>query len=488
VPSPLEQLEPRPVWRHFDAIRQIPRPSKHEERIAEHVVSWARGKGFEVKRDAAANVVVRVPATPGHERAAAVVLQGHLDMVPEKNSDVAFDFLKDPIQVRIVGDYVYATGTTLGSDNGIGVAAAMAVADDPSVVHGPLELLFTVDEETGLTGAMQLDGALLTGRTLLNLDTEEDAALYIGCAGGADTHAKFAITRKDTRPGTLAVRIAVRGLRGGHSGVDIHENRGNALKFLARTLDAIRQRGIRFAVVSLAGGSKHNAIPREADAVVRIAPHNRAKLRKVVEATAAMLKDEFGEIDPHGRVELTPVADDAANRLVWRPGDAKRVIDALLGCPHGVLAMSRAVPGLVETSNNLAVVASEGDTVNVTTSSRSSVMPSLVATTGQIAALFRLADAGVDLQDGYPGWKPNPNSPVLKIVERIYEREFGAKPLVKAIHAGLECGLIGERLPGMDMVSLGPQIESPHSPDERVKISTVGKFYQLLKAILAELA
>jgi len=488
VPSPLEQLEPRLVWKHFDAIRQIPRPSKHEERIAANVVSWARGKGFEVKRDAAANVVVRVPATPGHEKAPVIVLQGHLDMVPEKNSDVEFDFLKDPIQVRVVGDYVYATGTTLGADNGIGVAAAMAVAEDTSAVHGPLELLFTVDEETGLTGAMQLDAKLLTGRTLLNLDTEEDAALYIGCAGGADTHASFTISRKDTRDGTLALRIAVRGLRGGHSGVDIHENRGNALKFLVRALDAIRQRGVRFAVVSLGGGSKHNAIPREADAVVRIAPHNRAKLRKAVEATAALLKEEFGEIDPQARIEVSPVEDDADNRRVWRPKDAERILDALLACPHGVLAMSRAVAGLVETSNNLAVVAANGDTLEVTTSSRSSVMPSLAAVTGQIAAAFRLAGAEVELHDGYPGWKPNPGSAVLKTVERVYEHEFGVKPHVKAIHAGLECGLIGERCPGMDMVSLGPQIESPHSPDERVQISTVGKFYRLLKATLKALA
>jgi dipeptidase D len=488
VSSPLEQLEPRLIWKHFDAIRQIPRPSKHEERVAEHVVNWARTKGFEVKRDAAANVLVRVPATPGHEKAPVIVLQGHLDMVPEKNSDVTFDFLKDAIQVRVVGDYVYATGTTLGADNGIGVASALAVAEDPSAVHGPLELLFTLDEETGLTGAMQLDSSLLTGKTMLNLDTEEDGALYIGCAGGADTHATFTVARKETRPGTLALHIAVRGLRGGHSGVDIHENRGNAIKFLLRALESVRARGVRFAIVSLAGGSKHNAIPREADAVIRIAPHNEAKTRKAVLATEKTLKEEFGEIDPQGRIELSQVKDNAANRLVWRPKDAERVLDALLACPHGVLAMSRAVPGLVETSNNLAVVTTEGDEVAVVASSRSSVMPSLAATTQQVAAAFRLGGAEVEAHDGYPGWKPNPNSPILKTVARVYERDFGAKPLVKAIHAGLECGLIGERYPGMDMVSIGPQIESPHSPDERVQISTVDKYYKLLKATLAELA
>jgi len=488
VSSPLDKLEPRLIWKHFDAIRQIPRPSKHEERVAQHVVDWARGKRLEVERDAAGNVIVRVPATAGHEKAPVVVLQGHLDMVPEKNSDVEFDFHKDPIQVRVVDDYVYATGTTLGADNGIGVAAAMAVADDPSIVHGPLELLFTIDEETGLTGAMQLDAALISGKTLLNLDTEEEGALYIGCAGGADTHATFAIARKDTRAGTMALRIAVRGLRGGHSGVDIHENRGNALRFLLRALNAVRDHGLRFAVVSIEGGSKHNAIPREADAVIRIAPHNEASLRVLLEGVGKLLKEEYHEVDANGRIEVTRVADNAKNRQVWRPGDANRVINALLAVPHGVLAMSRAVPGLVETSNNLAVVVTEHDKVRVTTSSRSSVMPSLKATTEQLAAIFRLGGAKVELHDGYPGWKPNPGSPVLKTVERVYHREFGAKPVVKAIHAGLECGLLGERCPGMDMVSLGPQIESPHSPDERVKISSVGKFYQLLKATLKELA
>ncbi len=486
--SPLLKLEPRLVWKHFDAIRQIPRPSKHEERVAEHVVGWARTQGFEVKRDGAGNVLVKVPATRGHEKAPVIVLQGHLDMVPEKNSDVAFDFMEDAIQVRTVGDYVYATGTTLGSDNGVGVSAAMAVAEDPKAVHGPLELLFTVDEETGLTGAMQLDPKLLTGSTLINLDTEEDAALYIGCAGGADTHAAFSVKSEESLKGTIPVRISVRGLRGGHSGVDIHENRGNAVKFLVRALNALRCRGIEFGIVSIAGGSKHNAIPREADAVVRVAAAQESAVVGAVGEYARILKEEFGEIDPNQRVECVTLKDAADNRKVWIRFDNERVLDALLACPHGVLAMSRAVPGLVETSNNLAVVVTEGDTVNVTTSSRSSVMPSLRATTEQVAAALHLGGAKVETKDGYPGWKPNPESPVLNTALKVFEREFGSKPAVKAIHAGLECGLIGEKYPGMDMVSMGPQIESPHSPDERVQISTVGRFYTLLKATLAELA
>ena len=486
--SPLNKLEPGLVWKHFDAIRQIPRPSKHEERVAEHVVSWAKGKNFEVKRDGVGNVLVKVPPTPGHEKARAIVLQGHLDMVPEKNSDVAFDFENDAIQVRVVGDYVYATGTTLGADNGIGVAAAMAVAEDADAVHGPLELLFTIDEETGLTGAMQLDPKLLAGRTMLNLDTEEDAALYIGCAGGADTHAVFTVTRENALAGTVPVRISVRGLRGGHSGVDIHENRGNALKFLLRTLNAMRQKGIEFGIASIAGGSKHNAIPREADVELRVAAASEGSVQAIVAECARAFKDEFGEIDPGQRLECATIQDQENNRKVWIRSDNDRVLDALLACPHGVLAMSRAVPGLVETSNNLAVVTTEGNKVKVVASSRSSVMPSLKATTEQVGAAFRLGGAEVEHLDGYPGWKPNPNSPVLNIALKVFEREFGRKPVVRAIHAGLECGLIGEKYPGMDMVSLGPQIESPHSPDERVQISTVGRFYTLLKATLKELA
>ncbi len=486
--NPLERLEPRLLWQHFDALRQIPRPSKHEERVAEHVVRWATSRGFAIERDAAGNVVVKVPASPGHEQAPVIVLQGHLDMVPEKNSDVAFDFLTDAIQVRVVGEYLYATGTTLGADNGIGVAAAMAVAEDQEAVHGPLELVFTVDEETGLTGAQQLDPRLLSGRTLINLDTEEEGALYIGCAGGADGAAVFTVTRQPATAGTVPLRLAVRGLRGGHSGVDIHENRGNALKFLARSLAAVRDAEIEFDLCAVAGGSKHNAIPREADALLRVAGDEVEAVRSAVAGAAAVLAEEFGEIDPEQKLTVVEEGEGDAVATVWSRRDRDRVIDAFLACPHGVLAMSRAVPGLVETSNNLAVVTTDGATVRVTTSSRSSVAPALKATTAQVAAVFRLAGAEVAVHDGYPGWKPNPDSQVLKTCVAVFEREFGRAPAIKAIHAGLECGLIGEKFPGMDMVSMGPQIESPHSPDERVKIPTVADFYRLLKAVLAELA
>ncbi|MGC8917122.1 MAG: aminoacyl-histidine dipeptidase [Thermoanaerobaculum sp.] len=477
----LAHLQPSLVWQHFEEILKVPRPSKHEEKIREHVKAWARSKGFAVKEDTAGNIVVKVPATPGHENAPTVVLQGHLDMVAEKNSDVAFDFLEDAIQPRIVGDYVYATGTTLGADNGIGVAAAMAIAEDPEAVHGPLELLFTVDEETGLTGAAKLDPSLVSGRTLLNLDTEEDGAFYIGCAGGADAHSVFHVQLEPVPAGLAGLSVKVRGLRGGHSGVDIHENRANALKCLARLLAAARRTAPELRLASLSGGSKHNAIPREADAVVAVPQGFVSDVRRAIEETATVLEEEFGDIDPGLRVET----GEATVGQVFSAGDTNRILDAMLACPHGVLAMSRAVPGLVETSNNLAVVTTEGATVKVVTSSRSSVMPSLRATLQQVEAVFRLAGAEVELHDGYPGWRPNPNSPVLKLAKEVFQKEFGREPEVKAIHAGLECGLIGEKFPGMDMLSLGPQIESPHSPDERVKIPTVANFYRLLKALLA---
>jgi len=486
VSSPLDNLEPRLIWKHFDDIRRIPRPSKHEEQVRQHVIDWAAARGFEVRSDAVGNVVVCVPATAGHESAPTVVLQGHLDMVPEKNRDVEFDFLTDPIQVRVVDDYVYATGTTLGSDNGIGVAAAMAVADDADAVHGPLELLFTIDEETGLTGAMELEADLIQGRILINLDTEEDAALYIGCAGGADENIALEVRREPAAGGSEPLRIAVRGLRGGHSGVDIHENRGNAVKFVARTLKHLVESGIDLQLVNVDGGSKHNAIPRESDAVVFVPSGSEAEVRRIASEAAEALAIEFGGIDPKQKIEIESAVGEVRQPL--SRADRDRLLDSLLACPHGVLAMSRAVPGLVETSNNLAVVETGDAEIKITTSSRSSVMPSLKATLDQVAAVFRLAGGKVHVSDGYPAWTPNPDSPILKTTVGVFEREFGSKPEVKAIHAGLECGLIGEKFPGMDMVSMGPQIESPHSPDERVQISTVERFYRLLKATLAEIA
>ncbi len=486
--SPLESLEPKLLWSHFDAIRSIPRPSKHEERIAEHVASWGRDRGFEVRRDDAGNVVIAVPASAGHENAPTVVLQGHLDMVCEKNSDVDKDFMADGIDVGVDGDWVVAKGTTLGADNGIGVASALAVAEDPDAVHGPLEILCTLDEETGLTGAKLLDPRIITGRVMLNLDTEEDGAVYIGCAGGADITSTLPLL---TRRGLLAsvpVRIEVRGLRGGHSGLNIIENRANAVKLVTRVLLAAVEDGIEIDLAAVEGGSKHNAIPREASATCRVHRDQVDRLREVAGTCLDDFRVEFGATDPDMEVAVETPADGEDFAEVLNVHARDRLLRLLDGLPHGVLAMSRDVPGLVETSNNLAVVHTGGDVATVVTSHRSSVMPTLGAVGRQIRSIAEQAGASVEENDPYPGWKPNPDSPVVKRTAAVHEKLFGNPPAVKAIHAGLECGLLIEKIPDMDAVSIGPEIQNAHSPDERVQISSVQRFYRLLTSLLEDLA
>jgi len=480
----LTELEPHVVWNYFDEIRKIPRPSKHEEKIQAWLKAWAEEQGFAVHEDAAGNLVVSVPASPDSDGAAPVVLQGHVDMVPEKNRDSDHDFLTDPIKVVVDGDWVVAPDTTLGADNGIGIAMAMAAATDQGCVHPPLELLFTIDEETGLTGATELDDSLLSGRLLINLDTEEDGAFYIGCAGGQDQHTIFDIERK-TSSLPEEIQISVQGLRGGHSGVDIHENRANAIKLLARLLLAGRGAGIEFDITTIEGGMLHNAIPREAFAGLRGAEGSLERFSAVLEECTSEFMGEFGKIDPDLVIEVTAGSADAE---VLTDDLATRLIDALVAVPHGVLAMSRDVPGLVETSNNLAVVAFTDAAIQITTSTRSSVMPALRAMTTQIRAGFELAGARVEDMGGYPGWAPDADSHLLKTGKQVFQEAFNREPHVKAIHAGLECGIIGEKFPGMDMISFGPEIRSPHAPGEKVQISSVANSWLLLKAFLAGLA
>jgi len=481
----LAGLEPRSVWGHFSEIARIPRPSKREQRIARWVRSVAEGHGFEVRSDAVGNLVIGVPATAGREDAPVVVLQGHLDMVCEKNKNVEHDFTEDPIRPRVDGDWVSATGTTLGSDNGIGVAAALACATDPAVAHGPLELLFTIDEETGLTGAKRLEGHLLRGRTLLNLDSEEDGVLFVGCAGGADTHLSFATPRRRASAGSVAHTVEVGGLRGGHSGLNIHENRGNALKILARLLDRASDSGVPFELSSISGGSAHNAIPREARAVLRLPKGGDARFGEVLAALGSELTSELAGIDDGLVIRLAP-ADSADEILEQEHRD--RLIALLLALPHGVLGMSPALPGLVETSSNLATVTTDGGATTIVTSSRSSVAPTQTAVLASIRAIGRLAGAEIETHDGYPGWKPNMASPVLAVVRQVYREVWKGEPKVTAIHAGLECGLLSEKVPGIDMVSFGPQIEGAHSPEERVGISSVARFWSALKLTLDRLS
>jgi len=482
----LDNLEPKSIWQHFEKICEIPHPSGHEAALLAHIKGWAEEFGFDTKRDKVGNLFVYVPASKGQEGAPTVVLQGHVDMVPEKNSDVQHDFEKDPIRPRIEDDWVYATGTTLGADNGIGVAAAMAVAESKDLVHGPLELVFTIDEETGLTGAAELDTSLINGRILLNLDSEEDGIFYVGCAGGGDTELKLATGAQPVPSNAAFLQLKVSGLRGGHSGCDIHENRGNAIKVLARVLDALED--IPWRLAQIEGGGKHNAIPREAGAIIALPEAEQEKVLDAVEKLMGGLLEEFGPVEPS--LEVTAAKVEApAGAKVLDAASRDKVLNLLLTLPHGVIAMSRDIPGLVETSTNLATVKLEDGTAEVLTSSRSSVASALEGVREQIAAATRLAGGSFENGEAYPGWNPDLDSKLLATAKQVYQTSRGETPEVSAIHAGLECGIIGDRIGGMDMLSFGPDIQNPHSPDERVGVSSVGRFWtflgELLKALTA---
>jgi len=485
--NPLASLEPTLVWSCFDAIRQIPRPSKQEGQISHFLQTWAKDQGFATALDETGNLVITVAASPGMESSPAVVLQGHMDMVCEKNSDVVHDFDTQGIEVLVDGDWVKARGTTLGADNGIGLAAAMAAATDPACVHPKLEILCTVDEETGLTGAKLLDPNLLTGRLLINLDTEEDGAIYIGCAGGADTTASLPIARRKGLLGSVPQRLAIRGLCGGHSGLNIIDNRGNAIKLMTRLLFASIEDGIELDLVSLDGGSKHNAIPRECFAVLRVDPGDLTRLDELIRRCRAEFEEEFGTIEPDLTIALEELDDTAELQQVLNVHARDRLLHTLDALPHGVLAMSREVPGLVETSSNLAVVATQNDAVSCVASHRSSIMSALFAVRHQVSSICHQAGATTTVDDAYPGWKPNPESPLVKRTAAVFTELFGSPPELKAIHAGLECGLLIEKVPDMDAVSIGPEIRNPHSPDEGVQISTVKRFYRLLTELLQQL-
>ncbi|MBI2895338.1 MAG: aminoacyl-histidine dipeptidase [Deltaproteobacteria bacterium] len=485
MPSPLVTLKPAVVWKHFADLLRVPRPSGHEEKAIAHVMAWAKANGLEAVQDGVGNMVVRVPATRGHEEARAVILQSHLDMVAEKDKATVFDFLVDPIEVEIEGDWVVARRTTMGGDNGIGVATAMAVADDPKAVHGPLELLFTVDEESALTGALGLDGSMLRGRTLINLDSEEDWTLFVGCAGGCTSEIFYGLERAAAPAGSTALRIEVKGLVGGHSGLCIHENRGNAIKVLARLLASL-DRTHDVLVDSIEGGNKHNAIPREAAAVVVVPRALADGARSSAEEVVGAVQSEIGAIDPGLAVSIEVQAGARA------PGTAtssRRLIRLLTGLPHGVVVMSRDIAGSPETSTNLAIVETRGDEVKITTSSRSSVAAALRGILDQTSAVAALAGARVDEIAAYPGWKPDMSSRLLEVCRGAYRDLNGSDPTVTAVHAGLECGVIGEKLGGaVDMISFGPHLQGVHAPGESMNIPSVAKFYGLLLAVLERLA
>ena len=479
------ELEPKKVWDYFEKFSAIPRPSGREKAAGDYILSVAKAHGLERERDKVGNVLIRVPATPGRESAPVTVLQGHLDMVCEKNSNVEHDFLKDPLLLRVEGGLVKATGTTLGADNGIGVAMALALLDEPSAKHGPLELLFTVDEERGLNGANGLQPDFIKGRRLLNLDTEEDASLYVGCAGGQDTALSIRVVRakgEDPRP---AFKLLVKGLRGGHSGGDIHEGRGNANRIIARVLDEMDRRRIAYGLGAVDGGSKHNAIPREAFATLYVDPVVLDAARTAVQEVQEAVRRELKGLDDGVAIELS--AGQADLPPLTKSSHAK-VVALLMAVPHGLISYSREIPGLVETSTNLAVVKSHMGKVEVLTSQRSSVMSQLEWAVRWVGSVGRLGGAKVKHSDGYAGWKPNLESPILKACQATYLRLYGVEPKPKAIHAGLECGIIGDKYPGMDMVSLGPEIRNAHSPDEQVHIESVQKTYRYLLELLKDIS
>ncbi len=477
-------LEPKALWAHFDQILTIPRGSKEEDQIRAYVVAVAERNGLENQVDGTGNVVVKKPGTPGKEGAPATILQSHLDMVNEKNSDVEHDFSKDAIRPVMEGEYLTADGTTLGSDNGIGVAAMLTILEAQELTHGPLEFLFTIDEETGLTGAGGLDPSMLEGRNLLNLDSEEEGTVTVGCAGGADTEILLGLQTIPAPNNCSIFEVRLHGLNGGHSGIDIHLQRGNAIQLLARMIHAISH-GTPGFLSGIQGGNMHNAIPREARATVVIPDDQSGDFLLGIGQQFEVVRGEYEAIEP--AMEFS-IEEASAPPEVWTTFTTWDVLRLLVALPHGVVAMSQEIEGLVETSTNLAVAKSEGDVLRILMSSRSSVASSLSWIRQKIRSIAFQAKAEVDEHDGYPGWKPKLDSAVLQVVKSVHARVLGKEPHVEAVHAGLECGIIGEMIPGMDMISFGPQIEFPHSPNERVQVDSVGRFYDLLTAVLEELA
>jgi dipeptidase D len=483
----LRGLHPQPLWEHFSRLSAIPRQSRHEQAVTAYIAERARARGLETRCDTKGNALVIKPASTGHEGLARIALQGHLDMVCEKRPGGSHDFNTDPIRLLRAGDYIMAEQTTLGADNGIGIAAALAVMESDAIRHGPLEFLFTVDEETGLHGASALDPGMLRSRLLLNLDSEEHGALYIGCAGSRGAFVSLPISFEEVPPGTVPVMLSLSGLQGGHSGLDIDKPRGNAIRLIARVLWTLAQRH-PIRVSRIVGGSKRNAIPRDASSLILVPERDQEDFQKSVEDLNALLWEECGPVaEPNIMLTLHPSPEESRARVVSTE-DQGRLLSLLYALPTGVIGMSASLPGLVETSLNLAVISTESDRILIELNLRSSVETALDDLASRVSAFARLARASVEFTVGYPVWQPNPAAPLLKAVVGSYRALFGADPAIKAIHAGLECAVIRDRYPGMDMVSFGPTIEAAHSPDERVEIGSVDKFWRLLTAAIENIS
>ena len=479
----IKDLQPAAVWHYFGELMNIPRPSKHEEKVSAYLQEFGRQHGYETLVDEVGNVLIRKPAYKGYENAPGVCLQAHMDMVCEKNGDKNFDFLTQPIEAFVKDGWLIGDGTTLGADDGIGVAAALAILDDNTIQHGPLECLFTVDEETGLTGAANLHTDWLKSSILLNFDDEDEGEYCIGCAGGIDTTVAIDYTTRPVPANERSYRIQVSGLTGGHSGDDINRGRGCAIKILNRILWNTTEY-CKIGLARIDGGNLRNAIAREAWADIVVSYDNEEAFKKMVADFAEHIKFEFRSTEPNLQIALTPIDKPAC--LIDRQTQYN-LLNALFACAHGVLAMSREIENFVETSTNLASVKMDDHQIHIATSQRSSVESAKHAAAQKIEATFRMIGAHVSHGDGYPGWTPNPDSKVLKVGVETYKRMFGHDPIVRAIHAGLECGLIGEKYPHMDMISYGPTLRGVHAPGEKIEIKTVEMFWNLTCEILRNL-
>ena len=481
--SNINDLKPKLLWKHFDEIRKIPHCSKHEEKIRDYIINFTENQKLKYKQDKTGNIVIYKTANPGFEKNPTIILQGHMDMVCEKNSDIKHDFLKDPIKLKINNDVLTADGTTLGADNGIGVATSLAILEDNTLKLGAIEALFTVDEETGLTGAFALENNMLTGKKMLNLDSEDFGVITVGCAGGGDSQVKLEIKTKNVSDNLENLLIKIYGLRGGHSGVDAREQRGNAIKILARLLWNISNQ-YKIFLSDIKGGDKHNAIPREAHAKISVPKKDKEEIIKDLRSFEKNILEEIRPIDPNMKVSIESIEK---TKIILDEKSTESIINLLHSLPHGVEKMSYDIKGLVETSTNLATVSIKNNSALIGLSSRSSIASALQDLRDRIHAISSLAGAKVTEGESYPGWKPNLNSDLLKLSKKIFKDMYKKEAVVEAIHAGLECGIIGEKFSGMDMISVGPTIKYPHSPEEQVHISTVDKFYQYVLEIIRKI-
>ncbi len=478
--SPIKTLEPISIWSHFADLNAVPRPSKKEERVIQFMMDFGKNLNLETFKDNAGNVVIKKPATTGMENRKTVVLQGHLDMVHQKNSGTHFDFDSQGIDMYVEGDWVKANGTTLGADNGLGVAAIMAILSSSDIAHPAIEALFTIDEETGMTGAMELDSSLISGKILLNLDTEEDDEIGIGCAGGIDVTAERTYKEEETPSNVTAYKISITGLQGGHSGMDIHKGLGNANKLMNRILfDGFTNYGLRIS--SIHGGSLRNAIPRESFAIAIIDKATKDAFESEMDQKIAAITSEYLSLEPN---MIISISETKTPDMVMELGIQEGITKAIYAALNGVYRMSPDVENLVETSNNIAKVTIENGSLKVECLTRSSSETSKWDLANSLQSCFELAGCEVSFSGNYPGWLPNINSEILNLMVATYERLFESKPRVAACHAGLECGILGEHFPGMDMISFGPNILGAHSPDEKAQISSTQKFWKLLKEVL----